>query len=110
MPTKKKFVGSKMDAGKYFEKLGRCDEDREVYTCEDSELAPFLKKFMNNDIQLNILSFLKPKEEKIYEEDDNEYISHDKYDIYYDDFIIDEKERIQEQMERYEIINNKNLM
>ena len=42
MPTKKKFVGSKMDTGKYFEKLGRCDEDREVY--EDSELAPFFKK------------------------------------------------------------------
>ena len=53
---------------------------------------------MNNDIQLNIF-LSKTKEEKIYEEDDNEYISHDKYDIYYDDFIIDEKERIQEQME-----------
>ena len=108
MPTKK-FVGRKINAGKFFKKLGRCDEDREVYTYEDSVLAPFLKNFLNNDVQLNILSFLKPKEEKLYEEDDNEYISDDKYDMYYDDFIIDEEERIQEQMERYEIINNKNL-
>ena len=107
--SKKKFVGRKMNAGKYFEKLGRCDEDREVYTDEDSILAPFLKKFLNNDVQLNILSFLKPNEEKIYEEDDNEYISDDRYDMYYDDFIIDEEEIIQEQMERHEIINNKNL-
>jgi len=30
--------------------------------------------------------------------------------MYYDDFIIDEEEIIQEQMERHEIINNKNLM
>ena len=108
MPTKK-FVGQKINAGKFFERLGRCDEDREVYTDEDSILAPFLKNILNNDVQLNILSFLKPKEEKIYEEDDNEYISDDKYDMYYDDFIIDEEERIKEQMERYEIINNKNL-
>ena len=95
-----------MNANKFFEKLGRCDEDREVYTCEDSVLAPFLKKILNNDIQLNILSFLKPKEEKLYEEDDNEYISDDMYE---EDFIIDEEERIKEQMERYEIMNNKNL-
>lgn len=109
MPTKK-FMGRKIDASQLFTKLGKCDEDREVYTDEDSILAPFLKKFLNNDIQINILSFLKPKEEKIYEEDDNEYISDDKFDMYYDDFIIDEQERIQEEMERYEIINNKNLM
>tara|TARA_B100000945_G_scaffold212143_1_gene170882 strand:+ start:470 stop:742 length:273 start_codon:yes stop_codon:yes gene_type:complete len=89
--SKKKFVGRKIYAGKFFEKLGRCDEDREVYTDEDSILAPFLKKNLNNDVQLNILSFLKPKEEKIYEEDDNEYILDDKYDIYYEDFIIDEE-------------------
>ena len=108
MPTKK-FVGRKIDASEIFGKLGKCDEDREVYTDEDSVLAPFLKRFFNNDVQLNILSFLKLKEEKIYEEDDNEYISNDKFDMYYDDFIIDEEERIQEQMERYEIINNKNL-
>ena len=106
---KKKFVGRKINAGKFFEKLGRCDEHREVYTCEDSILAPFLKNILNNDIQINILSFLKLKEEKLYEEDDNEYISDYKFDMYYDDFIIDEEERIQEQMERYEIINNKNL-
>ena len=106
---KKKFMGRKIDASQLFAKLGKCDEDREVYTHEDSVLAPFLKRFFNNDVQLNILSFLKIKEEKIYEEDDNEYITDDNFDMYYDDFVIDEEEIIKEQMERYEIIDNKNF-
>ena len=120
MPAKK-FAGRKINAGDLFNNLGRTDEDLEVYTCDDCVLAPFLKKILNNDVQELVLSFLGNIDVKFYEEDDNEIINegdyhfecgmgYDNYEyLYEEDFIIDEEERIKEQMERHEIINNKNL-
>lgn len=120
MPAKK-FAGRKINAGDLFNNLGRTDEDLEVYTCDDCVLAPFLKKFLNNDVQELVLSFLGNIDVKFYEEDDNELINEGDYDfesgmgydvyeyLYEDDFIIDEEERIKEQMERHDIFNNKNI-
>jgi hypothetical protein len=124
-PTKnmpvKKFAGRKINAGDLFNNLGRTDEDLEVYTCDDCVLAPFLKKFLNNDVQELVLSFLGNIDVTFYEEDDNQIINecdyyfescmgYDVYEyLYGDDFVIDENERMKEQMERHDIFNNKNI-
>ena len=128
-PTKnmpaKKFAGRKINAGDLFNNLGRADEDLEVYTCDDCVLAPFLKKFLNNDVQELVLSFLGNIDVKFYEEDDNQIsnecdydldynfeccVGYDVYDhLYEEDFVIDENERMKEQMERHYIFNNKNI-
>jgi len=86
-------------------------------------LAPFLKQFLNNDVQELVLSFLGNIDVKFYEEDDNQIINEGDYDydfesgmaydvyehLYEEDFVIDEKERMKEQMERHDIFNNKNI-
>ena len=116
MPAKK-FAGRKINAGDLFNNLGRTDEDLEVYTCDDCVLAPFLKKFLNNDVQEHVLSFLGNIDVKFYEEDDNQISNECDYDLDYDvyehlyeeDFVIDENERMKEQMERHYIFNNKNI-
>ena len=124
-PTKnmpaKKFAGRKINAGDLFNNLGRTDEDLEVYTCDDCVMAPFLKQFLNNDVQEVVLSFLGNIDVKFYEEDDNQIINEGDYDfecgmaydvyehLYEEDFVIDERERMKEQMERHDIFNNKNI-
>ena len=124
MPAKK-FAGRKINAGDLFNNLGRTDEDLEVYTCDDCVLAPFLKQFLNNDVQEVVLSFLGNIDVKFYEEDDNQISNECDYDLEYNfeccvgydvyehlyegDFVMDENERMKEQMERHYIFNNKNI-
>jgi hypothetical protein len=87
------------------------DEGRVLLNDEDTVLAPILKKFVDNDIQRLIMGFIGEVNAPITcdHDDDHDDYDHD-YDHeeenYDDDFVIDEKERIQEryeaQIQRYE--------
>ena len=108
--SSKKFTGRKMRADELSIHIySEADEGRVLLNDEDTVLAPILKKFVDNDIQRLIMGFIGEVNAPITcDHDDHD--DHDDYDHgeenYDDDFVIDEKERIQEryeaQIQRYE--------
>lgn len=102
--SSKKFTGRKMRADELSIHIySEADEGRVLLNDEDTVLAPILKKFVDNDIQRLIMGFIGEVNAPItcdYDDRDDEEENYD------DDFVIDEKERIQEryeaQTERYE--------
>jgi hypothetical protein len=109
--SSKKFTGRKMRADELSIHIySEADEGRVLLNDEDTVLAPILKKFVDNDIQRLIMGFIGEVNAPITCDHDD----HDDYDYDYDhgeenyddDFVIDEKERIQEryeaQIQRYE--------
>jgi hypothetical protein len=111
--SSKKFTGRKMLSGEISIHIySESDEGRVLLNDDDTVLAPILKKFVDNDIQLLIMGFLGEVKTPItcdHEDDyDGEGYDGEGYDGegYDGDFIIDEKERIQDryeaQIQRYE--------
>ena len=107
--SSKKFTGRKMRADELSIHIySEADEGRVLLNDKDTVLAPILKKFVDNDIQRLIMGFIGEVNAPITCDHDD----HDDYDYdhgeenYDDDFVIDEKERIQEryeaQTERYQ--------
>jgi len=110
--SSKKFTGRKMRADELSIHIySEADEGRVLLNDEDTVLAPILKKFVDNDIQRLIMGFIGEVNAPITcDHDDYDYdydYDHDhEEENYDDDFVIDEKERIQEryeaQIQRYE--------
>ena len=101
MPTKK-FTGRKLGAEELLIHIsGECDEDRILLNDKDSAIAPILKQFVDNDIQLLIMGFIG--EESVPVICDEEDIDVDDYeeDDYEEDFVIDEQEREEEKYQHF---------
>tara|TARA_B000000475_G_scaffold143943_1_gene115853 strand:- start:150 stop:497 length:348 start_codon:yes stop_codon:yes gene_type:complete len=102
MPTKK-FTGRKVGAEELLIHIsGECDEGRILFNDKDSAIAPILKQFVDNDIQLLIMGFIGEESvpvicEEEAADDYNEY-----EDEYEDDFIIDEQEREEDKYQHYQ--------
>mgnify|MGYP001311419049 CR=1 FL=1 len=102
MPTKK-FTGRKLRAEELLIHIsGECDEDRILLNDKDSAIAPILKQFVDNDIQLLIMGFIG--EESVPVICDEEDIDVDDYeeDDYEEDFVIDEQEREEEKYQHFQ--------
>ena len=103
MPNKKKFSGRKMKAGEvYIHISSKYDEFRELYNKDDSVLAQYLNKHINNELQTKILSYLNEEHIKPFVENNSYNEINTTFD---DDFIIDEYEKIEENI----ITNEKRL-
>ena len=104
MPTKK-FTGRKLGAEELLIHIsGECDEDRILLNDKDSAIAPILKQFVDNDIQLLIMGFIGEEsvpvicdEEETDDYNDGCYTEDD----YEDDFVIDEQEREEEKYQHF---------
>ena len=102
-----KFTGRKMRADELSIHIySEADEGRVLLNDEDTVLAPILKKFVDNDIQHLIMGFIGEVNVPITCEHDDEHDDDHTDESYDDDFVIDQKERIQEryeaQIQRYE--------
>ena len=104
--TKKKFSGHKMEAKELGIRVaGKYDEQREIYSDDDSILAHYLKKHLNNDIQEKILTYIGETNVK-YEEDYDDEI--ESYECYFDDdFVLNHHEIIVDEYKNnyYEVDN-----
>lgn len=90
----KKFSGRKMKAGEvYIHISSTYDEFRELYNKDDSVLAQYLNNHINNELQTKILSYLNEEHIKPFVENNSYNEINTTFD---DDFIIDEYERIEE--------------
>ncbi len=102
MPTKK-FTGRKVGAEELLIHIsGECDEERILFNDKDSAIAPILKQFVDNDIQLLIMGFIGEESVPVIceEEKGDDYNEYE--DEYEDDFIIDEQEREEEKYQHYQ--------
>ena len=99
----KKFTGRKVGVEELLIHIsGECDEGRILFNDKDSAIAPILKQFVDNDIQLLIMGFIGEESvpvicEEEVADDYNEY-----EDEYEDDFIIDEQEREEDEYQHYQ--------
>jgi len=105
--SSKKFTGRKMRADELSIHIySEADEGRVLLNDEDTVLAPILKKFVDNDIQRLIMGFIGEVNAPITCDHDHDDYDDDEEENYDDDFVIDEKERIQEryeaQIQRYD--------
>ncbi|MBE29477.1 hypothetical protein CL646_05375 [bacterium] len=102
MPTKK-FTGRKVGAEELLIHIsGECDEGRILFNDKDSAIAPILKQFVENDIQLLIMGFIGEESVPVFceEEAGDDYNEYE--DEYEDDFIIDEQEREDDKYQHYQ--------
>ena len=101
MPTKK-FTGRKVGAKELLIHIsGECDEGRILFNDKDSPIAPILKQFVNNDIQLLIMGFIGEESVPVIcDEEETDDYNDDCYTE--DDFVIDEQEREDEKYQHYQ--------
>jgi len=77
---------------------GEYDEERILLNDNDSPIAPIIKQFVDNDIQLLIMEYIGEEPVPVFwDEEEDDYD-----DDYEDDFVIDEKERTEERYQRYQ--------
>ena len=102
MPTKK-FTGRKVGAEELLIHIsGECDEGRILFNDKDSPIAPILKQFVDNDIQLLIMGFIGEEYVPVICEEDTADDYNEYEDEYEDDFIIDEQEREEDKYQHYQ--------